>query len=64
MNAPLCTNLDDRGLDLLEMMLVYDPAGRISAKQACQHPYFEDGSAAYSGRGLGPTFKTVTNGFH
>jgi cyclin-dependent kinase len=29
-------------LDLLEMMLVYDPAGRISAKQACNHPYFED----------------------
>lgn len=39
---PLCQNLDDAGLDLLEMMLVYDPAGRISAKQACNHPYFED----------------------
>jgi cyclin-dependent kinase len=62
---PLCTNLDDHGLDLLEMMLVYDPAGRISAKQACIHPYFEDGSAAYSGRGLGPTYKgAVTNGYH
>lgn len=24
------------------MLLVYDPAGRISAKQACNHPYFED----------------------
>lgn len=24
------------------MMLVYDPAGRISAKQACNHPYFEN----------------------
>ena len=23
------------------MMLVYDPAGRLSAKQACNHPYFE-----------------------
>lgn len=40
--AALCANLDDAGLDLLEMMLVYDPAGRISAKQACNHPYFED----------------------
>ncbi|KAK3291364.1 cell division control protein 2 [Chaetomium fimeti] len=40
--AALCSNLDDAGLDLLEMMLVYDPAGRISAKQACNHPYFED----------------------
>ncbi|OAA50583.1 Cell division control protein [Metarhizium rileyi] len=39
---PLCQNLDDKGLELLEMMLVYDPAGRISAKQACNHPYFED----------------------
>lgn len=38
----LSPNLDDKGLDLLEMMLVYDPAGRISAKQACNHPYFED----------------------
>lgn len=39
---PLTPNLDEKGLDLLEMMLVYDPAGRISAKQACNHPYFED----------------------
>ncbi|QPG94502.1 Cell division control protein 2 [Epichloe festucae Fl1] len=38
----LCQNLDDKGLELLEMMLVYDPAGRISAKQSCNHPYFED----------------------
>lgn len=41
-NAVLCTNLDDAGLDLLELLLVYDPAGRISAKQACNHPYFDD----------------------
>jgi cyclin-dependent kinase len=40
-SVPLCANLDEVGLDLLEMMLVYDPAGRISAKQACNHPYFE-----------------------
>ncbi|KAH6894296.1 kinase-like domain-containing protein [Thelonectria olida] len=40
--APLCHNLDDQGLHLLESMLVYDPAGRISAKAACNHPYFED----------------------
>ncbi|RAL62561.1 hypothetical protein DID88_004411 [Monilinia fructigena] len=63
MSQPLCTNLDDNGLDLLELMLVYDPAGRISAKQACQHPYFEEGSAAYSGRGLGATYKP-SNGYH
>ncbi|KAJ3563017.1 hypothetical protein NPX13_g8348 [Xylaria arbuscula] len=41
-SQPLCSNLDDQGLDLLEAMLVYDPAGRISAKQACVHPYFHD----------------------
>ncbi|KAG5982905.1 Cell division control protein 2 [Claviceps digitariae] len=39
---PLCQNLDAKGLELLEMLLVYDPAGRISAKQACHHPYFEE----------------------
>lgn len=53
----LVNGLDDNGLDLLDLMLVYDPAGRISAKQACQHPYFELGSAAYSGGGR-------PNGFH
>lgn len=37
----LATNLDQAGLEMLEMMLVYDPAGRMSAKQACNHPYFE-----------------------
>lgn len=41
-DAPLCSSLDDTGLDLLEALLVYDPAGRISAKQSCNHPYFED----------------------
>jgi cyclin-dependent kinase len=41
-SAPLCTNLNGLGLDLLEKMLVYDPAGRISAKQALNHPYFEE----------------------
>jgi cyclin-dependent kinase len=62
-DAPLCTNLDAAGLDLLELMLQYDPAGRISAKQACMHPYFEDGSAAYSGRGKGVTYQGG-NGYH
>jgi cyclin-dependent kinase len=33
-------NLDDNGLDLLDSLLVYDPAGRISAKQTVVHPYF------------------------
>jgi len=37
----LCKDLDAHGLELLEMLLVYDPAGRISAKAAYNHPYFE-----------------------
>ncbi|KAL2755567.1 hypothetical protein ACRALDRAFT_1051075 [Sodiomyces alcalophilus JCM 7366] len=40
-SQPLCSNLDDVGLALLELMLIYDPAERISAKQSCNHPYFE-----------------------
>jgi cyclin-dependent kinase len=38
--ATIVTTLDDVGLDLLDALLVYDPAGRISAKQAVHHPYF------------------------
>ena len=37
-----CTNLDENGLDLLSRMIVYDPYKRISAKQALNHPYFDD----------------------
>ena len=37
-----CTNLDEKGLDLLSKMIVYDPYKRISAKQALNHPYFDD----------------------
>ncbi|XP_067015382.1 cyclin-dependent kinase 1 [Anabrus simplex] len=33
--------LDDDGLDLLQKMLTYDPADRISAKAAVNHPYFD-----------------------
>jgi len=34
--------LEPSGLDLLDQMLVYDPAKRISAKRAMNHPYFDD----------------------
>ncbi|KAL5350793.1 hypothetical protein V496_05465 [Pseudogymnoascus sp. VKM F-4515 (FW-2607)] len=61
LNSNLIPGLDNFGQDLLENMLVYDPAGRISAKQACMHPYFEQGSAAHSGRGLGPTYSATAN---
>jgi cyclin-dependent kinase len=38
------------GLELLEALLEYDPAHRLSAKQACIHPYFRNDSSYYSGR--------------
>ncbi len=44
---PLVPGLDDNGLDLLDCLLIYDPAGRISAKQAAQHPYFTEGNFRY-----------------
>eukprot|EP01117_Protostelium_nocturnum_P006689 TRINITY_DN240_c0_g1_i1.p1 TRINITY_DN240_c0_g1~~TRINITY_DN240_c0_g1_i1.p1 ORF type:complete len:192 (+),score=39.28 TRINITY_DN240_c0_g1_i1:659-1234(+) len=36
----LVTGLDEEGHDLLNKMLQYDPALRISAPKALQHPYF------------------------
>ncbi|KAI9926890.1 hypothetical protein ASPWEDRAFT_121206 [Aspergillus wentii DTO 134E9] len=53
----LVPGLDDDGLNLLEALLEYDPATRLSAKQACMHPYFQNGSSHYSGR-------SRRNGFH
>eukprot|EP00096_Caligus_rogercresseyi_P014254 TRINITY_DN6753_c0_g1_i2.p1 TRINITY_DN6753_c0_g1~~TRINITY_DN6753_c0_g1_i2.p1 ORF type:complete len:219 (-),score=53.33 TRINITY_DN6753_c0_g1_i2:248-904(-) len=35
-------NLDKDGLDLLQSMLHYDPAKRISARRALKHPYFDN----------------------
>lgn len=35
-------SLDDDGIDLLKSLLVYDPAGRVSAKRALLHPYFQE----------------------
>lgn len=57
---PLVHNLSEDGQDLLDLLLVYDPAGRISAKQACMHPYFDDGSWVHSVRTTG----AQKNGFH
>ncbi|XP_039627303.1 cyclin-dependent kinase 1 [Polypterus senegalus] len=35
-------NLNEDGIDLLSKMLIYDPAKRISARQALNHSYFDD----------------------
>jgi len=54
--ANIVTNLDEIGLDLLDALLVYDPAGRISAKQTVIHPYF--------GGMNGDTRHEYSNGYH
>lgn len=38
----LLPNLDANGQDLLEKMLRYNPAERITAKEALQHPFFNN----------------------
>jgi serine/threonine protein kinase len=35
-------NIDDNGLELLEAFLAYDPKDRITAKDALNHPFFDD----------------------
>ncbi|KAJ0392271.1 hypothetical protein P43SY_005492 [Pythium insidiosum] len=44
--AHLVPTLDADGVDLLEQMLHYDPAKRITATDAMKHPYFHDLSPA------------------
>lgn len=58
--SKLVPNLEQAGLDLIDAMLEYDPAHRISAKAACNHPYFAAGTAAYTQRNALPR----TNGYH
>jgi cyclin-dependent kinase len=36
------SNIDENGVDLLKLMLAYDPIKRISAKKAMLHPWFDD----------------------
>ncbi len=39
---PLVPILDDKGVELLAMMLTFDPARRITAQDARRHAYFAD----------------------
>jgi cyclin-dependent kinase len=34
-------DLEPAGLDLMQRTFIYDPAKRISAKEALEHPYFD-----------------------
>ena len=40
--ASLVPTLDAAGIDLLSQMLQYDPARRITAQAALEHPFFFD----------------------
>lgn len=46
--ASLVPTLDPTGVDLLNKMLQYDPARRITAQEALEHPFFYD----MTGRGM------------
>jgi serine/threonine protein kinase len=40
--ADILPGVESAGVDLVRQMLCYDPAARISAKAALNHPYFDD----------------------
>ena len=40
--AKIVPQLDENGIDLLQQMLEFDPAKRIHATEALEHPYFAD----------------------
>ena len=44
-NTKFCRNF----LDLLKKIFVYDPAERITAKQALQHPWFKEAATPDDG---------------
>jgi cyclin-dependent kinase 2 len=53
--APLFSD----GLDLLAKMLQYDPAKRISAKEAMAHPFFHQDSSAEAGTATRSTMQSA-----
>lgn len=40
--STVCPNMDPQALEVLALMLVYNPAQRITAKEALMHPWFND----------------------
>lgn len=60
-NQDLVPGLEENGLDLLDALLAYDPSRRLSAKQSCRHPYFEDGASSWSGRGVKGVQRSSSN---
>jgi serine/threonine protein kinase len=40
--AALVPTLNETGVDLLNKMLQYDPARRVTAQEALEHPFFRD----------------------
>lgn len=48
----------DKGIDLLESMLTFDPKKRITAKEALNHPYFKE-SPLPKDESLMPTFRST-----
>lgn len=47
---PLVPTLRPDGEDLLESLLMYDPASRLSAKKAVTHPYFNGTDWSHTGQ--------------
>ena len=49
----VCPNLDRDGIDLLISLLHYAPHKRVSAREACEHRFFDDYAPARGGGGAG-----------
>jgi len=55
------SRLSDTGLDLLQQLLTYNPEKRLTAKEALQHPYFEE-SPLQKDTELMPTWPSRSEG--
>jgi len=48
----LLPDLGEAGIDMLEKLLVYDPAQRMTARQCLRHPFFADEAAEAATAGM------------